>query len=343
MDLTPLFPPASAAPSSLGIPGSRWLATVFHVVQLLLAAAIACAVPAQTWVQVTSNGPLAEASLAFDTLHGQAVVTVVDGSYFKEYLYDSATRSWSYNGTVPMNQRTLAAMTYDSVRDRIVLFGGRDTGFSVALDDTWERNGTTGTWTHVVTPQSPPARDTAAIAFDAARNRIVCFGGQRYNPSPFTLLNDTWEYDGVTWSPVITPAVPPAGPATMTYDSSRGRMILCVGVETWEYDGSVPSWTSVATVPSSGSGAIAYDPGRNRCVMCSSVDTLEYTAATSQWTRVTGDPVGAGFGPGPDFMYYDPARARCVLQPRAGRGEPADRAAGSREHQARRPSTNVAH
>jgi len=36
------------------------------------------------------------------------------------------------------------------------------------------------------------------MAYDAARRRVVLFGGGPNSP-PFQSLGDTWEWDGVKW------------------------------------------------------------------------------------------------------------------------------------------------
>ena len=80
-------------------------------------------------------------------------------------------------------------MVYDSVRERVVLFGGTD--FTTALEDTWEWDGVDWRRLEVV---GPIGRHRAAMAFDSTRNRVVLFGGAA-DPStdPQYYLNDTWE------------------------------------------------------------------------------------------------------------------------------------------------------
>lgn len=76
-------------------------------------------------------------------------------------------------------------MAYDSIRSRIVLFGGdgAETGY---LGDTWFWDG--ATWTPSAI-QGPVPRSGHAIAFDSRRGRCVLFGG---SPEPFSVLSDTW-------------------------------------------------------------------------------------------------------------------------------------------------------
>lgn len=91
-------------------------------------------------------------------------------------------------------------MVYDPARAKTVLFGGFN-AMSGSLNDTWEYNGATATWTLITTTGSPPARSGHAMVYDNARGRIVLFGG--YGSG---YLNDTWEYDGATgtWTQITT-------------------------------------------------------------------------------------------------------------------------------------------
>lgn len=112
----------------------------------------------------------------------------------------------------------------------------------------------------------PDHRAGHRMAYDANRNELVLFGGcnemQNYecatNLTPG--FNDTWVWDVANggWSlKTFAPGTPIPSPRanhSMSYDDSRGRIILFGGDpgtggannQTWEWDGSV--WTQVFTV-----------------------------------------------------------------------------------------------
>ena len=130
------------------------------------------------------------------------------------------------------------ALAYDSTRQLVVLFGGEDDSFN-NLDDTWEYDGSSWTRGPLVTP-GLRGRQQTAMAFDAARGRMVMFGGTVVGED----FSDTWEYDGSSWDE--------AGPTYpqerykygMAYDSWRGRVIVFGGDsndgelnDVWEFDG----------------------------------------------------------------------------------------------------------
>ena len=58
------------------------------------------------------------------------------------------------------------AMAYDSVRGKVVMFGGYNASY---FNDTWEYDGVS--WTQVTTASSPSARSAHAMAYDSVRPR----------------------------------------------------------------------------------------------------------------------------------------------------------------------------
>jgi hypothetical protein len=134
--------------------------------------------------------------------------------------------TWSFDGVVwqqhvtstAPSARYYHAMVTDPLRGRVLLFGGAD-GPSLS-DETWAFAG--GAWTLLAPPVRPPARSDCAAAFDSRRDRLVVQGGW-LGPGP--AATDTWEYDGVTWSQLATPALQRQGTA-MVYDPRADAMWL---------------------------------------------------------------------------------------------------------------------
>ena len=195
-----------------------------------------------------------------------------------------AAGTWVWNGTtwLPVDSptaphpRDLAAMTYDAVRREIVMFGGRDLSsgnVGSLLDDTWVWDGTH--WSQKIPTTSPSARIEHAIAFDAAREEIVMFGG-RLSIFPSD-VGDTWAWDGVNWiekHPAISP--PPTSGHALAYDSVSARVILFGGYDngafsrndTWSWQGT--TWTHVfpsTSPPPNTDYAMVYDEARREVVL----------------------------------------------------------------------------
>jgi galactose oxidase-like protein len=164
------------------------------------------------------------------------------------------------------------------------------------------------------------------MAYDSARGRVLLFGGEGTSGAFF---NDTWEWDGESWTQVADIGPTPRTMATMACDESRGRVVLFGGYgagrprprDTWEWDGE--AWTQMAdTGPSSRTGhAVAGDQKRKHVVLFGGSafldpgqdpgpqgDTWVWTGDV--WTKVedTGPSARASHA-----MAYDPTRERTVL------------------------------
>jgi hypothetical protein len=112
-------------------------------------------------------------------------------------------------------------MAYDLARDRVVLFGGRNSA-GAQLGDTWAWDGSA--WTPAATT-GPLARENLACAFDAARNEVVLFGGNNGG----TRLGDTWAWNGNGWAQVASSGPSARTGVRMAYDLARGSSVLFAG------------------------------------------------------------------------------------------------------------------
>jgi MYXO-CTERM domain-containing protein len=170
------------------------------------------------------------------------------------------------------------------------------------------------------------------MVFDSARQRVVLFGGMVPNGGGGnrngTYYDDTWEWDGTTWTQVAS-----TGPIgrywhAMAYDSTRQRTVLFGGIgfyqnadgfpfgDTWEWDGS--SWTQRAmTRPSArGRHAMAYDSARGVTVLFGGDDNSGTEADTWEWDGTAWNQrTPATHPPARDWhsMAYDAARHATVV------------------------------
>src|SRR5262249_61811179 len=72
----------------------------------------------------------------------------------------------------------------------------------------------------------PPPRSYLAMAYAPASGKIIMFGGD----TGATYLNDTWLFDGITWTEVTVNTPPPArAAAQMAYDSVTQKVVLFGG------------------------------------------------------------------------------------------------------------------
>lgn len=215
--------------------------------------------------------------------------------------------------------RQFAAMSYDSRRSRIVLFGG-SVAYPSAFSDTWEWDG--ATWIHRTSALSPPGLLGAAIAYDPGRGRSVLFGGAT---SAGATTAGTWEWDGSAWvqkSPVVSP--PARVFSAMAYDSARHRVIMFGGngsgsdlADTWQFDGT--TWTQLfpTTSPAARFGAaMAFDSVRGRIVLFGGRGSGLRLGDTWEWNGTSWTQRSSSSAPYARFwhsMVFDSKRGRTIL------------------------------
>jgi hypothetical protein len=258
--------------------------------------------------QVTPDG----ADRARRALAQLALATLVAASA-------AAQVTWSPAQSAPPNGGG-QAVTYDTQRNRLLVFGGQDHYSAVWFDQTWERTG--GEWSLRPTLLHPAARASAAVAFDSSRGRAVMFGG---NGAGWAGFNDTWEWQGSTWvqTSVFGTKPSPRSYAAMAYHAASGRMVMFGGRtpegqalnDTWLYGSS--GWTAaqVSSPPGRYYHRMAYDSARGRVVMFGGqssgqlADTWEWDGTTWQArTPALAPPARRLFG-----MAYDEARAVTLI------------------------------
>ena len=249
-----------------------------------------------SWVKRSlpnSPSPRAGASMAYSPAEGRLILF---GGFTSSGGGGFVSDTWQYDGTnwiqrapvtVP-SARAFAAAAADPSRSVVELFGGLqkwcdadgdgdDSSCAAAyLADTWEWDG--NNWVHRAPTASPSARGLVAMSYDSARARTVLFGGLDASG----LRQDTWEYNGTTWSQVSGSGPSARGANGIVYDSARAKTVLFGGCQktstadggTWEWDGS--SWVSQASYGSPGSRAGAtfvFDSHRSRTVLMGGLQT----------------------------------------------------------------------
>ncbi len=177
--------------------------------------------------------------LAYDV--ARARVVLFGGQYNQggilgdTWTWDGATWTQRSPATSPP-VRAGAAMAYDAARGETVLFGGASGPGAPA--DTWTWDGTT--WTQRFPATSPGARWASAMAYDAGRGEAVLYGGYDLNSGAH--LDDTWSWNGTTWTRHVTLTSPPGRyVVSMAYDADRAETVLFGGEvsgpsdDTWVY------------------------------------------------------------------------------------------------------------
>jgi hypothetical protein len=142
---------------------------------------------------VTSPSPRGACPMTYDSARRRGVLFGGTGES-DVILADT----WEWDGTNWIERspasspspRLVHGMAYDAPRGRSLLFGGAFTdGFSVVpFDDTWAWDGSD--WVELFPAVSPSPRGRHLMAYDAARERILLFGGA----DAVEFLGGTWQW-----------------------------------------------------------------------------------------------------------------------------------------------------
>ena len=255
-------------------------------------------------------------------------------------IIDSALGKYNYDyvnltsqvGAMPSPR--WGAMTFDSDRNVSVLYGGFIWGGSPDfLNDTWEFDYPTLTWTKITSADNSanlPGGEGLmwpGMVYDSSAQRIILVGGA--GPTLGNKRNETWEYDGTSWTQLNPDVWPPrlVSPS-LAFDSKRNVTFLFGGqyqsndysYETWYYNYSSNTWTNITPVtspPARYFGVMGYDSESDVMVLFGGVsdagyfnDTWEWDYSSNTWVNITGISAPASRA---TFGVYDSNRDRLVV------------------------------
>jgi galactose oxidase-like protein len=281
------------------------------------------------WTQLkptTSPPELFYAQAAYDAndsyvvLFGGVVGPTFTGLSHSTYTFSGG--NWHKLGPTPSPPgREAGAMAYDAADGWVVLFGGLNQTRGV-IGDTWNYSG--GHWTNRTASLTvaPSARDLAAMAYDAADQSVILFGGR--TPASKE-LGDTWSFVHGSWTRV-TPAFAPSARAAygLSASSSTGGVTLFGGGpssgglagDTWSFSGGVWSHIIPAQPGARVAGMMTYDEADGYVLLFSGEGTGQVYGDT--WTFSGGNWHHLHPATAPDArigggMVYDAADGYVVL------------------------------
>ena len=289
-----------------------------------------------TWTQCApTSSPLARHghAMTYDPLRGHIVLfggeswSIGSMKYHLQDLWEWDGSNWIQSSPlVSPPGRQYSALEFDQVSGKVLLFGGQ--ALSRTVHDLWSWDGSV--WDPLA--DAPEPLYDAAMAYDAARDRMVLFGGDH----KYAAITDmTWEWDGGRWSRRAPAASPPPRRAhAMAYDSELQRVILFGGYYTnyvvvpwtiyndiWEWNGL--NWkrcTPAVSPEPRWDHAMAYDRFRKRLVLFGGLQNVSgsHTPMNDTWewdgerwvkrSPALSPPARSGHG-----LAYDSARNRIVL------------------------------
>lgn len=229
---------------------------------------------------------------------------------------------WAYvaNQYGSVGPRFRYGMTYDPVRDRVVLFGGDNNNTTTRLSDTWIF---TDRWRAVTATTGPSERSLGQLAYDPAGGRVLLYGGFGATSGS---LADTWAFDD-GWTRLEQNSAPGRRSGhRMVLDERTGQVVLFGGVsqevttaETWVFD--TDGWRALQTPrapPGRRDFGMIYHPERSSILIVGGADEYQarvfedaWELTESGWRRA--EAFDLDFGRRSFALAWDPERAQLVL------------------------------
>ena len=130
-----------------------------------------------------------------------------------------------------------------------------------------------GTRWQRVTEGGPPGRILGGAAYDEKRNVLVLYGGRPVELEKCS--QETWEWDGQTWTKKDVAPPTACDHVKMVYDSASGQSLLFSGLdpsenpvnETWSWDGQEWKLPSDEGPESRGHFGFVYDPNHGQTML----------------------------------------------------------------------------
>ena len=190
--------------------------------------------------------------------------------------------------------RQLPVFVYDSVGDRLLLYGGL-LGPNLEDIDPKTYAWRDGRWS-VIAQTGPRSRDDIAYGLDPRASTVVMFGG-RGRPVPGGrpgAYRETWRFDGTRWALLDTLGPNGRAHSQGAFDVVRNRFVVFGGADgahangpvttdTWEWDGA--KWTRFDTPgpPGRTGHVMAYDRAMKVVIVHGGVRNADRVALTDTW------------------------------------------------------------
>jgi|GEM_PF-1724420 hypothetical protein len=190
----------------------------------------------QDWIERAPElSPSARASvnIYYDPLQQKVVIHsgyAVDengNNTFPDDTWEWDGENWNQVFLDHSRSSSASAIIFDPLQQAPMLMGGE--GLWLLRENRWFQPSF---------PQSPSGRWNSSMAFDIVRQQIILFGGYKDTDS----FNETWLFDGLTWSKLVTENQPSVRTGQMFFfDATRNSIILFGGFhdlnfynDTWE-------------------------------------------------------------------------------------------------------------
>jgi hypothetical protein len=179
----------------------------------------------EAWTQIEDEGPQAPwftSNVVYDAARQVTILESGSASSFAgkgTWAWDGS--AWTQLTNTGPAARQVLSLAFDSVRERVVLFGGRDTTNLELQKDTWEWDGVV--WKEVQDIGPSPRQGSGMVG---TGDDVLLFGGS----NEAGLLGDTWAWDGEHWRQRQDIGPSARHSPGMAWDAGRDRVVLFGGV-----------------------------------------------------------------------------------------------------------------
>jgi hypothetical protein len=270
--------------------------------------------------QFPGSAPTSRAYFGMATVDGDDKAVLWGGTWYltDTWVYDYSTNKWIDKTPNPIPSSYPLTRYYPRLSsiygdDKVVLFGGQYG--SSYMDDTWEYDVSTDTWTEkAINTTKPTGRGNGGLAPIGGHDKMLLFGGYNWGVSGY-YMNDTWVYDSSdgSWTD-MTPVTPPSSYPSIRWAPNMvsihgtDKVLMFGGLttysnyysDTWIYDLSANSWTKKTPVSGSPTGraqaGMATIYGDDKVVMFGGMtysggykyydDTWVFDLSDNTWTKV---------------------------------------------------------
>jgi hypothetical protein len=216
---------------------------------------------------------------------------------------DLACEAWTH----PMpagapSARGLYAAAYDAKRARMLMMGGRTHAAAYVLhNDVWALDAATGAWSQLAPTGTPPtARQSHRAVYDAAKDRLLVFGGNAGTLFGDQPLADTWELsfagsaDGA-WRQIMGAGPSARQDVASVIEPQSQRWIIYGGAasfiayspETWGFDLAGDTWKQLddgGTTPGNRFWGELIDAGGGKLILFGGHDDGAIGLRNDTWT-----------------------------------------------------------
>ena len=224
-----------------------WRSVMFALVCSLMSSALAQPSP-RGYVEMTYDSE-SEVIVLFGGQLGD--VRAQDPVSGETWVFHIDDRRWEQRTPVPAPLPLVDAnAAYDSLRDRVVLWGGGSADFD-PMNEVWSYDANSDTWLfhEKASAMAPPARVGSEMVYDASADKLVVFGGLDLGTGSY--FAETWLLDMETesWTQVESDETPRGRNFIgLAYDPNTERVYLWGGsgskdANIWELDTSARAWT----------------------------------------------------------------------------------------------------